>query len=36
MTLTKQSGVIFFNDQGRNVVIDASNQTPWAPKDTSQ
>ena len=29
--LTQESGVIFFNDQGRRVVLDASVQQPWAP-----
>ena len=30
--LTQESGVISFNDQGRQVGIDASSQTPWAPE----
>ena len=33
--LTQQSGVIFFNDQGRQVVLDAVSQSPWAPADVA-
>ena len=29
--LAEQSGLIFFNDKGRSIVLDASIQTPWAP-----
>ena len=29
--LTQASGAIFFNEQGRHVVLDASTQYPWAP-----
>ena len=29
--LSQQSGIIFFNDNGRAVVLDASVQEPWAP-----
>ena len=32
--LSSQSGVIFFNDQGRTTVLDAATQTPWAPPDS--
>ena len=32
--LSQQSGIIFFNDDGRNVVLDAVIQTPWAPADS--
>jgi hypothetical protein len=32
--LSRQSGLIFFNDDGRNVVLDAVTQTPWAPADS--
>ena len=34
--LSQESGVIFFNDQGRQVVLDAAGQTPWAPNATTQ
>lgn len=33
--LTRESGVIFFNDQGREVVLDATTQSPWAPADSA-
>jgi hypothetical protein len=29
--LSQQSGIIFFNNNGRAVVLDASVQEPWAP-----
>lgn len=29
--LSQQSGIIFFNDHGRGVVLDAAIQIPWAP-----
>ena len=29
--LSQQSGLIFFNNDGRGVVLDASIQEPWAP-----
>lgn len=29
--LSQQSGIIFFNNSGRAVVLDASVQEPWAP-----
>lgn len=29
--LSQQSGIIFFNDNGRAVVLDAVIQTPWKP-----
>ena len=29
--LSQQSGIIFFNDNGRSIVLDAAIQTPWAP-----
>jgi hypothetical protein len=32
--LSRQSGLIFFNDDGRSVVLDAVTQTPWAPADS--
>ena len=32
--LSRQSGLIFFNDSGRATVLDASIQTPWAPDDS--
>jgi|TARA_B110000305_G_C18832627_1_gene356439 hypothetical protein len=32
--LHQQSGIIFFNDSGRSVVLDASIQQPWAPADS--
>lgn len=31
--LSQQSGIIFFNNNGRSVVLDAALQTPWAPVD---
>ena len=31
--LSQQSGIIFFNNNGRSVVLDAAIQTPWAPVD---
>ena len=34
--LTQQSGVIFFNDRGRSIVLDAAIQTPWAPAPVTQ
>ena len=34
--LAQQSGIIFFNDKGRKVVLDAAPQEPWAaPGSTS-
>lgn len=32
--LTQASGIIFFNDDGRGVVLDAAIQQPWAPADS--
>ena len=32
--LSQASGIIFFNDDGRGVVLDASVQEPWAPADS--
>ena len=32
--LSQASGIIFFNDNGRQVVLDASTQEPWAPADS--
>ncbi len=32
--LSQQSGIIFFNNDGRGVVLDASIQEPWAPADS--
>lgn len=29
--LKQVSGVIFFNDRGRQIVLDAVGQEPWAP-----
>jgi hypothetical protein len=29
--LTQQSGIVFFNDNGRSVVLDAAIQSPWKP-----
>jgi len=29
--LSQQSGTIFFNDDGRAVVLDAAIQSPWKP-----
>ena len=29
--LSRKSGVIFFNNDGRGVVLDAAIQEPWAP-----
>ena len=29
--LSQESPVIFFNDDGRSVVLDAATQAPWAP-----
>ena len=34
--LSQQSGVIFFNDQGRQVVLETAGQTPWTPNNTAQ
>ncbi len=31
--LTQGSGIIFFNDDGRSIVLDAAIQEPWAPAD---
>ena len=31
--LSRQSSIIFFNDNGRAVVLDAAIQTPWSPVD---
>ena len=28
--LSQASGIIFFNERGRQVVLDASTQYPWA------
>jgi len=33
--LTKQSGVIFFNNAGRETVLEASVQEPWAPPSSA-
>ena len=33
--LAQESGVIFFNHQGREVVLDATTQSPWAPADSA-
>lgn len=32
--LSQASGVIFFNNNGRSVVLDAVVQEPWAPADS--
>ena len=32
--LSQASGVIFFNGNGRDVVLDAVVTTPWAPDDS--
>ena len=32
--LTQASSIIFFNDKGRSVVLDAAVQEPWAPTDS--
>lgn len=32
--LSQASGVIFFNPNGREVVLDAATQEPWAPADS--
>jgi hypothetical protein len=32
--LSQQSGIIFFNKDGRSVMLDASVQEPWAPADS--
>lgn len=29
--LSQRSNLIFFNDDGRRVVLDAAVQEPWAP-----
>lgn len=29
--LSQKSNLIFFNDDGRNIVLDAAVQEPWAP-----
>jgi hypothetical protein len=29
--LSQQSGIIFFNNDGRSIVLDAAVQAPWAP-----
>ena len=29
--LSQQSGLIFFNNDGRQIVLDAATQPPWAP-----
>lgn len=34
--LTQKSGLIFFNDDGRRVVLDAIIQEPWAPAGSPQ
>ena len=34
--LSQQSDVIFFNDDGRTVVLDAAVQVPWAPQAVSR
>ena len=31
--LSQQSGIIFFNNDGRSIVLDAAIQEPWAPAD---
>ena len=31
--LSQQSGIFFFNDNGRAVVLDAAIQVPWSPVD---
>lgn len=33
--LTEKSNVIFFNDDGRRVVLDAAPQEPWASANVS-
>ena len=33
--LTQESGVLFFNSEGRQIVLDASTQQPWAPQAPS-
>ena len=32
--LSRASGIIFFNNDGRGVVLDAVIQEPWAPADS--
>lgn len=32
--LSQQSSIIFFNNDGRTVVLDAAVQEPWAPADS--
>ena len=32
--LTNASGLIWFNDDGKAVVLDAASQEPWAPADS--
>jgi len=32
--LTQESQLIWFNDDGRSVVLDAAVQEPWAPADS--
>ena len=34
--LSQQSAVIFFNNEGRQVVLDTAGQTPWRPNNTTQ
>lgn len=34
--LSQKSGLIFFNDDGRRVVLDAIIQEPWAPPGSPQ
>jgi hypothetical protein len=31
--LSQQSGIIFFNNDGRSIVLDAAIQEPWAPAE---
>lgn len=33
--LSSQSGLLFFNNDGRSVVLDAAVQEPWAPAGSS-
>lgn len=33
--LSQQSGLIFFNDNGRDIVLNAAPQEPWAPPGSS-
>ena len=33
--LTNKSGLIFFNDAGRDSVLDAAPMEPWAPAGAS-